>query len=163
MFFFFFLLSFFFNDTATTEIYPLSLHDALPISNRWFCGTARISRYPALPVPAVIQSADNDRSQAQAGNIFLDPLNHLVLLLVCIEGQVGSFQAILPAFYPISDLSSFFTGEIGRRTPTASNMERMTGIEPAIFGLGSRRVTNYATSARKAIWTAPPSPPPGTS
>src|SRR2546430_17586912 len=25
---------FFFNDTATTEIYPLSLHDALPISTR---------------------------------------------------------------------------------------------------------------------------------
>ena len=31
MFFFFFLLCFFFNDTATTEIYTLSLHDALPI------------------------------------------------------------------------------------------------------------------------------------
>src|SRR2546429_9987839 len=30
-FFFFF---FFFNDTATTEIYTLSLHDALPISGR---------------------------------------------------------------------------------------------------------------------------------
>src|SRR3989442_13992294 len=27
-----FLYIFFFNDTATTEIYPLSLHDALPIS-----------------------------------------------------------------------------------------------------------------------------------
>src|SRR6476620_11994839 len=26
---------FFFNDTATTEIYTLSLHDALPISRRW--------------------------------------------------------------------------------------------------------------------------------
>src|SRR5256886_10518965 len=26
------LVFFFFNDTATTEIYPLSLHDALPIS-----------------------------------------------------------------------------------------------------------------------------------
>src|SRR3712207_8483618 len=25
---------FFFNDTATTEIYPLSLHDALPISDQ---------------------------------------------------------------------------------------------------------------------------------
>src|SRR3712207_8035897 len=25
---------FFFNETATTEIYPLSLHDALPISDR---------------------------------------------------------------------------------------------------------------------------------
>src|SRR5215213_11608948 len=29
---FFFFLVFFFNDTATTEIYTLSLHDALPIS-----------------------------------------------------------------------------------------------------------------------------------
>ena len=28
----FFLIFFFFNDTATTEIYTLSLHDALPIS-----------------------------------------------------------------------------------------------------------------------------------
>src|SRR3990172_7098786 len=27
--------SFFFNDTATTEIYTLSLHDALPISSPW--------------------------------------------------------------------------------------------------------------------------------
>src|SRR6266540_7309208 len=26
---------FFFNDTATTEIYTLSLHDALPISSAW--------------------------------------------------------------------------------------------------------------------------------
>ena len=30
--FFFFFNFFFFNDTATTEIYTLSLHDALPIS-----------------------------------------------------------------------------------------------------------------------------------
>ena len=30
-FFFFLCLLFFFNDTATTEIYTLSLHDALPI------------------------------------------------------------------------------------------------------------------------------------
>jgi len=29
-----FLFFFFFNDTATTEIYTLSLHDALPISPR---------------------------------------------------------------------------------------------------------------------------------
>src|SRR3989442_11832726 len=28
-------LFFFFNDTATTEIYTLSLHDALPISSRY--------------------------------------------------------------------------------------------------------------------------------
>src|SRR3712207_9300944 len=29
-----YVLFFFFNDTATTEIYTLSLHDALPISSR---------------------------------------------------------------------------------------------------------------------------------
>src|SRR5690348_18328278 len=32
MLLFIFLIFFFFNDTATTEIYTLSLHDALPIS-----------------------------------------------------------------------------------------------------------------------------------
>src|SRR3989337_4384224 len=32
-----FVFFFFFNDTATTEIYPLSLHDALPISCRRRC------------------------------------------------------------------------------------------------------------------------------
>src|SRR5258707_9586324 len=31
---------FFFNDTATTEIYTLSLHDALPIYNRWPAASA---------------------------------------------------------------------------------------------------------------------------
>src|SRR5689334_24525395 len=31
---------FFFNDTATTEIYTLSLHDALPISSRATCAWA---------------------------------------------------------------------------------------------------------------------------
>src|SRR3712207_8704213 len=34
------LLFFFFNDTATTEIYTLSLHDALPISAKSGCGTS---------------------------------------------------------------------------------------------------------------------------
>src|SRR3712207_8404335 len=32
---------FFFNDTATTEIYTLSLHDALPISRPGWLGAAR--------------------------------------------------------------------------------------------------------------------------
>src|SRR5580700_6728758 len=35
LFLFRFFFFFFFNDTATTEIYTLSLHDALPISARW--------------------------------------------------------------------------------------------------------------------------------
>src|SRR3989442_15999936 len=35
------LIFFFFNDTATTEIYTLSLHDALPICI--FCGTGQVA------------------------------------------------------------------------------------------------------------------------
>src|SRR5256885_10075015 len=35
---------FFFNDTATTEIYTLSLHDALPIFVHVSAGTERLSR-----------------------------------------------------------------------------------------------------------------------
>src|SRR3712207_7581990 len=37
---------FFFNDTATTEIYTLSLHDALPISGRSADRSPRICRRP---------------------------------------------------------------------------------------------------------------------
>src|SRR2546429_5065198 len=42
------LLFFFFNDTATTEIYTLSLHDALPICRGQATGVARApTRLPA--------------------------------------------------------------------------------------------------------------------
>src|SRR5215207_11756778 len=51
IFFFFF----FFNDTATTEIYTLSLHDALPISrffpSIWLSRTSRCPTRSAGPFP----------------------------------------------------------------------------------------------------------------
>src|SRR2546422_6225278 len=40
----FLFLFFFFNDTATTEIYTLSLHDALPISYEWDFGDGRTAQ-----------------------------------------------------------------------------------------------------------------------
>src|SRR3712207_7061404 len=48
------MIGFFFNDTATTEIYTLSLHDALPICTgrrrgRW---RPRGPRPPARPAPS---------------------------------------------------------------------------------------------------------------
>src|SRR5258705_13013946 len=52
-------LFFFFNDTATTEIYTLSLHDALPISHDFYeilCKTKELiaAKYLAIsPVPHV--------------------------------------------------------------------------------------------------------------
>src|SRR6266704_6947646 len=50
------LLSFFFNDTATTEIYTLSLHDALPI-----CASCRPDNKP--PVSDVLASQNGLRSE----------------------------------------------------------------------------------------------------
>src|SRR2546422_7207976 len=42
---------FFFNDTATTEIYTLSLHDALPI-----CGAASAIGRTRIPAPSRLRS-----------------------------------------------------------------------------------------------------------
>src|SRR5690554_7685761 len=42
-------MSFFFNETAPTEIYPLSLHDALPISPAGRGGGPAPAGGPALP------------------------------------------------------------------------------------------------------------------
>src|SRR5256885_5622611 len=54
MLYFFF---FFFNDTATTEIYTLSLHDALPISRDRAVDQARVQRAQRGVVQAVALEA----------------------------------------------------------------------------------------------------------
>src|SRR5258705_11899262 len=67
---------FFFNDTATTEIYPLSLHDALPIS-RW---RARLSRWPPDGKKAIGHAAVTNRSEEHTSE--LQSLRHLVCRLL---------------------------------------------------------------------------------
>src|SRR3990170_8267907 len=62
---------FFFNDTATTEIYTLSLHDALPISR------ARRSRWRC---PARIPTATPSRSEEHTSE--LQSPDHLVCRLL---------------------------------------------------------------------------------
>src|SRR3712207_7591614 len=44
---------FFFNDTATTEIYTLSLHDALPISGSEAAARAWGGAGPHMPLPTL--------------------------------------------------------------------------------------------------------------
>src|SRR5215475_15660619 len=46
-----FCFFFFFNDTATTEIYTLSLHDALPIPGIWDMHAHPFHNFPARVLP----------------------------------------------------------------------------------------------------------------
>src|SRR6266478_9117939 len=56
-------LTFFFNDTATTEIYPLSLHDALPIS----CPSRPWARARApMPSSPVCRRSEEHTSELQS-------------------------------------------------------------------------------------------------
>src|SRR2546429_5987245 len=57
---------FFFNDTATTEIYTLSLHDALPISLKRRPARAACSA-PTTPGRPGVESAATRRCGAAAG------------------------------------------------------------------------------------------------
>src|SRR5690349_24172889 len=58
-------LIFFFNDTATTEIYTLSLHDALPILGRDRRGSIPSSSRGAWPRPVYLRRVGADRKSTR--------------------------------------------------------------------------------------------------
>src|SRR3712207_8444210 len=65
------MLFFFFNDTATTEIYTLSLHDALPIFRLFIEGDANARAFHALTRFLDLLDASDRPPRADAR---LDPL-----------------------------------------------------------------------------------------
>src|SRR5436305_14276233 len=69
---------FFFNDTATTEIYTLSLHDALPISARRPSSTC--SRASTSPLQGRSRSSARTRSEEHTSELQSRP--HLVCRLL---------------------------------------------------------------------------------
>src|SRR2546426_10851225 len=79
LFIFFF---FFFNDTATTEIYTLSLHDALPISKLAtpFTATTVVVPPSVLP-PGLLPSAIVTRSEEHTSEL-QSPCNLVCRLLL---------------------------------------------------------------------------------
>src|SRR5258705_5961555 len=87
-------LFFFFNDTATTEIYTLSLHDALPISERpqteglsmWAC-TPRRAR--AL-VGSLRRQAERFVGDRAAGTVMTFALVLPVVMAAARPGQTSS-------------------------------------------------------------------------
>src|SRR5438093_8886788 len=71
-----FLLLFFFNDTAPTEIYTLSLHDALPIS----LGIGRQLQLDREVIDMIALGAECDRSEEHTSE--LQSLTNLVCRLL---------------------------------------------------------------------------------
>src|SRR5688572_32952733 len=63
--YFFFVIFFFFNDTATTEIYTLSLHDALPI---WSTSTSVLPRNTTSSSMAPSRSWTPARTRSHRGD-----------------------------------------------------------------------------------------------
>src|SRR6266496_6696157 len=66
----FFSFFFFFNDTATTEIYTLSLHDALPISCRHTSTPSRVGTrsgsMKSAPSRAAVSRSEEHTSELQS-------------------------------------------------------------------------------------------------
>src|SRR3989442_3361458 len=60
------LFFFFFNDTATTEIYTLSLHDALPI---WLCPLGRHAGPGPGRAPAAQRGADRKSTRLNSSHV----------------------------------------------------------------------------------------------
>src|SRR3712207_7522617 len=94
---------FFFNDTATTEIYTLSLHDALPISSAWCwrcsCwGSSRSGRRPSPSPPSWVPSARWDRSEEHTSE--LQSRQYLVCRLLLEKKK--TIPSVVPGSLPTS-------------------------------------------------------------
>src|SRR3712207_8529617 len=105
---------FFFNDTATTEIYTLSLHDALPIS--LWCGLVFLSGYVIVALEIVWV-----RMMGQVGqyHAYLFPTVLGVFLLadglgMAVAARLGrGMKDPRPAFFAAQS-GGFALAEIGR-------------------------------------------------
>src|SRR2546429_4408401 len=106
---------FFFNDTATTEIYTLSLHDALPISQR--AGPQSLAQYLAVECAGrlpVLPGAVRGRSEEHTSE--LQSRLHLVCRLL-LEKKKKLRTRLSTAHARLNSWSS-----CPRTTPTARDV-----------------------------------------
>src|SRR5580698_6543365 len=78
---------FFFNDTTTTEIYTLSLHDALPICACAAAGTNAADRslHPGRPRPAALRT---DRKSTRLNSSHMSPS----YAVFCLKKQTNAAE-----------------------------------------------------------------------
>src|SRR6266446_5191710 len=80
---------FFFNDPATTEIYTLSLHDALPIR----CNTALVEPPSAITITIAFSNAARVRSEEHTSEL-QSPCNIVCRLLLDKKNIVRAFGGV---------------------------------------------------------------------
>src|SRR5258708_33104752 len=84
------LTFFFFNDTATTEIYTLSLHDALPISPR----RGRDGSGRGRPRPGPLRRRRRARRRSEEHTSELQSPDHLVCRLLLEKKKNNKYRWI---------------------------------------------------------------------
>src|SRR5690349_24228141 len=89
------LLLFFFNDTATTEIYTLSLHDALPISSAFAANAAASTRSTGSSNSTVTSRSGGGRHQIGKHTSELQSRRDLVCRLL-LEKKKNKHNQQLP-------------------------------------------------------------------
>src|SRR5256886_16836444 len=87
-------LFFFFNDTATTEIYTLSLHDALPIS-------ADFDRKAQGSASLVMLPSDNLKVRSEEHTSELQSQSNLVCRLLLEKKKKNCKRRVLQVWKPI--------------------------------------------------------------
>src|SRR3712207_9428404 len=73
---------FFFNDTATTEIYTLSLHDALPI-----CASLRQESGPRIPVTPGSTASSGSRTSSRISSEVTDARSECLRWMSCVRSE----------------------------------------------------------------------------
>src|SRR2546430_13551148 len=87
---------FFFNDTATTEIYTLSLHDALPIYQQlgFLRSTGAQDLRPGLEVAHAASSTRSPYSRSEEHTSELQSQSNLVCRLLLEKKKKSNYQSI---------------------------------------------------------------------
>src|SRR6266436_4493841 len=125
-YFFFF---FFFNDTATTEIYTLSLHDALPILNNAFAAVNMAAGHPEAAIK-YLEAALRSRPD------YFDAHYNLGTALAMredFEGAVEHFRAAVRLHPEDANAEAKLGGalaETGHWKEARAHLERALTIDP---------------------------------
>src|SRR6266540_2957579 len=162
---FFFFFFFFFNDTATTEIYTLSLHDALPIWGVGEVGPGR-GRFEddarrlvprQQPVDALGRRLDTHRTgpgQPVGGGVDADHVTHVeVVAAPQLDQQVGTDVA---GADDRGDCSAHHASPENRAVTLPRPANRAVTASPAATGIAA--VTDPGSTTYPASSTTPCTP-----